>query len=382
MTHLPFNEIFRNKKVLITGNTGFKGSWLTLWLSELQADVYGYSLKPPTEPSLFNILRLQRVATQIEADVRDFDQLLDSISDIQPDIIFHLAAQSLVMESYSCPKETVEVNVLGSMHVLEAVRVAGIPCAVVMVTSDKCYDNKEWEHGYRETDPLGGFDPYSSSKGAAEILINSYRNSFFNKYEIARHGVRLASARAGNVIGGGDWAKDRIVPDCIRDLRSNGVIGVRNPFATRPWQHVLEPLHGYLELGSKLLQETDQDAGQFCEPFNFGPSVASNRSVQELVEKIIECWGSGTWKSMSHDVHRHEASLLNLSIDKAFHKLNWQPRWDFENTIAYTTEWYVEWESSPNDMLDFSVQQIRCYEGAQPGGRIVTSATREIQSQL
>lgn len=361
MYSLPFNEIYRQKKVLLTGNTGFKGSWLTIWLSELQAHVVGYSLSPPTDPSLFETLKLHVLTNQIDGDVRDLDHLVTVVKETRPDIIFHLAAQSLVRESYSKPFETISINTLGSVNLLEAVRIAGINCAVVMVTTDKCYENKEWEYGYRETDPLGGYDPYSASKGAAEILINSYRNSFFNVDEISHHGVRIATVRAGNVIGGGDWAKDRIVPDCIRDINRDGIIGVRNPLATRPWQHVLEPLHGYLTLGAKLL-EYPGDVAQYCEAFNFGPRVDSNRSVQDLVDKIIEYWGSGMWKNFSPEVPRHEASLLNLSIDKAFHKLGWQPRWNFDATVRYTVEWYARLESSPYDMLDFSCRQIKAYQ--------------------
>lgn len=361
MDPLPFNGIYKNKKVLITGNTGFKGGWLTVWLSTLEADIYGYSLKPPTVPSLFQILNLERFIAQEEADVRDFERLTAAIKRIQPAIIFHLAAQSLVRESYAKPLETIATNTFGSVNLMEAVRQAGIPVAVVMITSDKCYDNKEWIHGYREVDPLGGYDPYSASKGAAEIFISSWRNSFFNISDISKHRVRIASARAGNVIGGGDWANDRIVPDCIRDLKRSGVVGIRNPDATRPWQHVLEPLHGYLQLGSRLLSE-EGDAARFCQAFNFGPLANSNRTVRELVEKIIRYWGNGTWKSTTPEVARHEASLLNLSIDKAFHNLNWSPRWNFDTTVRQTVDWYRKLDEAPDDMLEFSIQQIHSYE--------------------
>ncbi|ELR71646.1 CDP-glucose 4,6-dehydratase [Fulvivirga imtechensis AK7] len=362
---LAFDDIFKNKRVLVTGNTGFKGSWLTLWLSMLGAEVYGYSLQPPTKPSLFRILNLNKLINHEEADIRHFNRLKGTIKKVKPDIIFHLAAQSLVGESYLTPLETIEVNTMGPVNVMEAVRQLGEPTAVVMITSDKCYENKEWLHGYRETDPLGGYDPYSSSKGAAEVLIASWRNSFFPSDRIPVHGVRLASARAGNVIGGGDWAKDRIVPDCIRDLVKCGVIGVRNPHATRPWQHVLEPLHGYLHLGAKLLNVQNKNVVDYCEAFNFGPGVSSNRSVKELVESIIQYWGGGSWEWISPGMENHEASLLNLSVDKAFHKLQWIAKWDFDTTVQHTVEWYAHWKDGSSDLPDLTEQQIKDYELAE-----------------
>ncbi|MBL6448110.1 CDP-glucose 4,6-dehydratase [Fulvivirga sp. 29W222] len=359
-----FDNIYKNKKVLVTGNTGFKGSWLTLWLSMLGAEVYGYSLQPPTEPSLYKVLDLSKLINQEEADIRDFNRLKKIIKTIKPDIIFHLAAQSLVGESYLTPLDTIEINTMGSANVMEAVRQLKYPVAIVMVTSDKCYENKEWLHGYRETDPMGGYDPYSSSKGAAEILISSWRNSFFPNNTILNHGVRLASARAGNVIGGGDWAKDRIVPDCIRDLLKGRVIGVRNPHATRPWQHVLEPLHGYLHLGSKLLNFQSKTVVDYCEAFNFGPQVSSNKSVKHLVEKVIQYWGEGSWEWTSPQAAHHEASLLNLSTDKAFHQLKWMAKWDFDTTVQHTVEWYVYWRNGSSELLDLTEQQIKAYETA------------------
>lgn len=362
MRTLPFEGVFKNKKILITGNTGFKGSWLTLWFSLLEARVYGYALGPPTQPSLFEDLHLEKLAVQEEADVLDFERLKATINRVQPDIIFHLAAQSLLGESYDHPLETIQVNTMGSLHVMEAVRQLGIRTALVMVTSDKCYENKEWVHGYRETDPLGGYDPYSASKGAAEILIASWRNSFFPPDQISRHGVRLASVRAGNVIGGGDWAKDRIVPDCIRNLSQGDVISVRNPLATRPWQHVLEPLHGYMQLGAALLDSSRTDLGQFCDAFNFGPQVSSNKTVEQLVGAIIQHWGSGSWAESTPGAIHHEASLLNLSIDKAYHQLGWLPRWDFETTVHNTVEWYALWNQASPELFDFTIEQIQSYE--------------------
>jgi CDP-glucose 4,6-dehydratase len=360
-----FDGIYRNKRVLVTGNTGFKGSWMTLWLSRLGAQVYGYSLAAPTTPSLFELVGLDSIANQQEADVLDLDKLTRVMREVRPDIIFHLAAQSLVRESYENPHETAQVNVIGSVNVLEAVRRTGIPAAVVMVTSDKCYLNKEWLHGYRENDPLGGYDPYSASKGAAEVLIDSWRNSFFHPQAIDKHGVRVASVRAGNVIGGGDWAKDRIVPDCIRDLASTGVIGVRNPDATRPWQHVLEPLHGYMQLGAHLLETNNDNIASYCEAFNFGPNVSSNRSVDDLVQRIIVHWGSGVVRTAKPRTTRHEASLLNLSFDKAYHKLGWLPRWDFDTTVRHTVEWYAEWNKGSKSLRDFTLSQISAYEDSE-----------------
>lgn len=362
-----FTTSYIRKKVLITGNTGFKGSWLTLWLHHLGATVYGYSLEPPTNPSLFETLALDHLAHQEYGDVRSFKNLKDAIKRIKPDIIFHLAAQSLVGESYQMPLETIQVNTMGVVHLLEAVRQIARPTALVMVTSDKCYQNKEWIYGYREVDSMGGYDPYSASKGAAEILINSWRDSFFPPQQLKEHGVRLASVRAGNVIGGGDWAKDRIVPDCMRDLMNAGMIAVRNPGATRPWQHVLEPLDGYLHLGAQLLEPSDQ-AKYLCEAFNFGPRIDSNRTVEALVTTIISYWGSGSWHQVSSNAAPHEANLLNLSIDKAYHKLGWLPRWDFEKAVKETVDWYKTWQVAPSRLLDFTLAQIQAYEASKSFG--------------
>jgi CDP-glucose 4,6-dehydratase len=354
-----FYSIFNNKKVFITGHTGFKGGWLALWLSHLGAEVYGYSLSSPFAPSLFETLGLENIIHNEVADVRDDKKLLNSISRIQPDVIFHLAAQSLVRESYYSPLQTVQSNVMGTVNVMEAVRVSGISTSMIMVTSDKCYQNKEWVYGYKEEDSLGGHDPYSASKGAAEVLISSWRNSFFHPDKINEHGVRIASVRAGNVVGGGDWSKDRIVPDCVRALMKQQPIEVRNPEATRPWQHVLEPLSGYLLLASRLLQD---HKGEYCQAFNFGPAVQSNRSVKDLVEKIIYCWGDGSWMHIDPEIVHHESSLLNLSIDKAYHKLGWSPKWNFDETIARTIEWYKVAQHDPSALRSFTLGQIRLYQ--------------------
>ncbi len=356
--------VFSNKRVLITGHTGFKGSWLSLWLLNLGAEVYGYALEPPTNPSLFKLLGLKDSLHHEVADIRDIKSLKKAVSRIKPDIVFHLAAQSVVRESYVSPAETVEVNTMGTVNVMEAVRASGVPMAMVMVTTDKCYENKEWIHGYRENDPMGGFDPYSASKGAAELLIASWRNSFFNPQHVKDHGVRIASVRAGNVVGGGDWTQDALVPDCIRDLQDERPIRVRNPYATRPWQYVLEPLSGYLQLGACLLDPALENPAGYCEAFNFGPNVSSNRNVKELVEKIIEYWGSGSWASVSPERAYHESNLLHLSIDKAYHKLQWMPRWNFDETIAHTVAWYKIAMLEPSRIPEFTLEQIKAYQAA------------------
>jgi CDP-glucose 4,6-dehydratase len=365
------NKTYSGKKVLITGHTGFKGSWLSLWLKELGAHVFGYALNPHTNPSLFELLGLEREINHEIGDVRDFSQLKKCIQRIKPDIIFHLAAQSLVGKSYEEPLETIQTNAFGTATLLEAVRQTGLIVSLVLITSDKCYENKEWIYGYKETDVLGGYDPYSASKAAAEIFIGSWRKSFFNPNKIKEHGVRIASARAGNVIGGGDWSSNRIVPDCIRDLQNNTFITVRNPHSTRPWQHVLEPLSGYLQLGGKLLKSSVEEVTAFCEAFNFGPHVSNNKNVKELVEEIIEKWGSGSWKWIPPENAKYESSLLNLSIDKAYHNLGWLPKWNFSNTIARTVEWYQAVDSTqkflPNPPIiqEITLKQIREYQADQ-----------------
>jgi CDP-glucose 4,6-dehydratase len=364
-------ETYRGKKVLITGHTGFKGSWLTLWLRDLGAHVFGYALDPPTRPSLFELLGLEKEITHEHGDVRDLGRLKKCIQRVKPDIIFHLAAQSLVGKSYEEPLDTVQVNAFGTASLLEAVRQTGLAVSLVLITSDKCYENKEWVFGYKETDVLSGHDPYSASKAAAEILIDSWRKSFFNPDTVKEHGVRIASARAGNVIGGGDWSPNRIVPDCIRDLQNNTFIRVRNPYSTRPWQHVLEPLSGYLLLGCKLFNSSTENVATFCEPFNFGPHVSNNKNVKELVEEIIEKWGSGSWKQISQENAKYESSLLNLSIDKAYHKLGWLPKWNFSKTIERTVAWYQAIDANQKFTPDASaiqaltLGQIRGYQADQ-----------------
>ena len=353
-------EIYRNKKVLITGNTGFKGSWISHWLLQLHAEISGYALDPPTEPSLFRQLELNKNMNHKSRDIRDFETLKKFIGEVRPEIIFHMAAQPLVRESYITPLETMHTNILGTANLLEAVRQLNLPAIVIVITSDKSYENKEWLFGYRENDPMGGYDPYSASKGAAELVTASWRRSFFNPSDYERHGVKIASVRAGNVIGGGDWAKDRIVPDCIRFLQNNEVIKVRNPLATRPWQHVLEPVGGYLLLGAELMKCKTEDVPVLCSGFNFGPLISSNKNVRTLVTEIIRCWGKGEWTYNKEDA-MHEASLLNLTIDKAYHLLHWHPVWDFEKTITNTVLWYKESSASPARLRDITSSQIKEY---------------------
>ena len=331
-----FNDFYRGRRVLVTGHTGFKGAWLSQWLLKLGAQVQGYALAPPTTPSLFEQLGLSSQLSDMRADIRDRDQLTSVIRDFDPEIVFHLAAQPLVRYSYQNPIETYETNVMGSIYVLEALRTLNRPCVAVMVTTDKCYENREWVFGYREVDPMGGADPYSSSKGMAELAIAAYRRSYFRDGQVC-----VASARAGNVIGGGDWATDRIVPDCVRALLKNEPIVVRNPASTRPWQHVLDPLHGYLLLAQHMHEApaNSDRLVQLCSGFNFGPESASNRTVRELVEQLLKTI-PGEWVDQSNSTSVHEAHLLQLCIDKARSLLRWEPAWDFQSAADRTAAWY------------------------------------------
>jgi CDP-glucose 4,6-dehydratase len=333
-------SFWSGRRVLLTGHTGFKGSWLLLWLQQLGAQVWTYALEPEPEPNLFRQLAQARPAGdgwqhQI-GDLADMEALKALVLRAQPEVVLHLAAQSLVRRSYEDPLGTWATNVMGSLHVLEALKPLPHPCAVVMVTTDKVYENREWPYGYREPDRLGGHDPYSASKAGAEIAIASWRSSFYGLGAHQTPHLRIATARAGNVIGGGDWAADRIVPDAIRSLATGEPIKVRNPEATRPWQHVLEPLGGYLRLAEALAMDPEPP----CEAFNFGPSLASNRPVRELVEKILDYW-PGEWFDQSDSAAPHEANLLHLQIDKACHRLGWQPRWDYATTLERTVGWYL-----------------------------------------
>jgi CDP-glucose 4,6-dehydratase len=332
-----FGGAFAGKRVWLSGATGFKGAWLAEWLLALGAKVESYALAPDTDPSLFEQLRLADHIDSKLADIRDAAAVEEAILHCEPDFVFHLAAQPLVRRSYAEPLETYGTNVMGTAHVLNALRKLQKPCAAVIVTTDKCYENREWVHGYREEDPLGGYDPYSSSKAAAELVTSAYRRSYFQQVP-----VRIASARAGNVIGGGDWATDRIVPDCMRALHGGKPIAVRNPGATRPWQHVLEPLSGYLWLAASVASaHSVERAGSLCSAFNFGPNVSSNRSVRTVVEELLK-HVPGSWEDKSDAAAPHEAGKLHLSTDKAYHLLGWEPVWDFTQTIEQTAKWYNE----------------------------------------
>lgn len=358
---MQLDRIYAGKRVLVTGNTGFKGSWLTQWLRMLGAEVFGYALEPPTSPSLFEQLGLADEIRHELADVRDRERLTAFVAEARPDAVFHLAAQPIVRTAYEQPVETVEVNTMGTANLLEAVRSLGAPVAVVVITTDKCYENREWEFGYRENDAMGGHDVYSASKGAAELLVASWRSSFFPPSRLADHGVRLASVRAGNVIGGGDWARDRILPDCIRALLDERAIELRNPAATRPWQHVLEPLAGYLHLAARMLDPDIEPARKapLCSGFNFGPQVTSNRPVSTLTDRVVEVWGSGSWKDVSDPGAVHEANLLHLSTDKAFGVLGWTPRWGFDETVEETVGWYRDVMRDGVSAKDKTMDQIR-----------------------
>ena len=357
-----FGDTYRGKRIFLTGHTGFKGSWLAEWLLMLGAEVHGYALDPQPHEVLFNQLGLaDRLASDTRADLADQANLRKSFNGANPDVVFHLAAQPLVRLSYQIPVETFATNVIGTANVLEAVRVCNKPCVVVCVTTDKSYENREWVHSYREEDPMGGHDPYSASKGAAELVINSYRRSFFSCSASETPVIRLASARAGNVIGGGDWALDRIVPDCIRSLQRGDSIPVRNKLATRPWQHVLEPLSGYLQLAANLqLTTSPESLRHLCGGFNFGPSLMSNRTVVELVEELLKHW-PGSWDDHTDTKAVHEATLLNLATDKSFHLLKWQPVWNFSQTIEQTISWYQRYSLDSTTAASLTVSQISNY---------------------
>lgn len=350
-----FRQAFEGKRIWLSGHTGFKGSWLSEWLLQLGAVVHGYSLAPDTTPALFDQLGLQGRLEHEVADIRDAVVVRKSIQQFQPDFVIHMAAQPLVRRSYTIPVETYETNVMGTINVLEALRGFSHPCAVVIVTTDKVYQNHESGRAYEETDPLGGHDPYSSSKAMAEIATSAYRDSFFQN-----HHVKVASARAGNVIGGGDWAEDRIVPDAMRALDMGQTIAVRNPNAVRPWQHVLEPLGGYLTLVARLAE--DPAAAM---PFNFGPGPESNRTVEDLVAELLK-HREGSWRDASDPKAPHEATLLNLSIARSERILNWRPKWGFEQTLEKTAVWYRDVHENKSTPLDITRRQIAEYQGILP----------------
>lgn len=330
------NDTYKGKRVFLTGHTGFKGSWLLYWLNELGAEVKGYALAPHAEQDLYHQIRGDDFCSSVIADIRDRSKLTKELLSFRPDFVFHLAAQPLVRRSYEIPGETFEVNAMGTANVLDALRGLDMSCVGVMVTTDKVYENKEWHYPYRECDRLGGYDPYSASKACAELIIDSYRNSFFHPHSYGKHFKTISSARAGNVIGGGDWAKDRIVPDIVRALQKGEPVIVRNPKAVRPWQHVLEPLGGYLLLGAKMAS----DPVKYASSWNFGPLSEDNLSVEELVKTALEIWGKGTYQSERSRHAPHEAGLLKLDISKATSELSWRPKWNSNKAICETIKFY------------------------------------------
>jgi CDP-glucose 4,6-dehydratase len=349
---------WQGKKVFLTGHTGFKGSWLCLWLTSLGAEVTGYALEPPTTPSLYELARVDELVTSIIADVRDLERLKSEMVKASPDVVIHMAAQPLVRDSYRIPVETYAINVMGSVHLLEAVRACPGVRAVVNVTTDKVYENREWAWGYRENEPFGGYDPYSNSKGCSELVTAAYRSSYFNPCDYARHGVALASARAGNVIGGGDWAGDRLVPDIIRSLLTGEAVRIRNPHAIRPWQHVLEPLSGYLTLAEKLHQE----GPRYAEGWNFGPADADARPVEWIVQRMCQQWGHGARYEIDNGEHPHEAHYLKLDCSKARSELEWHPRWDLERALDSIIQWTQHYRSG-DDLQQVCLEQIADYTG-------------------
>ena len=350
-------DFFNGKRVFVTGHTGFKGSWLCLWLTRLGARVTGYALEPPTAPSLFELAKVGELINSQIADVRDAEKLFRALLAAQPEIVFHLAAQSLVRDSYKIPLETYSINVMGTIHLLEAVRRCPSVKAVVNVTTDKCYENNEWDWGYRENDRLGGFDPYSNSKACAELVTAAYRSSFFNPSEYSIHGVAIATVRAGNVIGGGDWAADRLVPDIIRSLLAGEAVRIRNPYSIRPWQQVLEPLSGYLALAQRLYEF----GPEYGEGWNFGPSDADAMPVEWIVKRMCELWGNGTRCDIDAGDRPHEAHYLKLDCSKARMRLNWRPRWDLGKALTSILDWVAVYSAS-GDLRKCCLEQIEEYE--------------------
>ncbi len=353
-------KVYKDKRVLVTGHTGFKGAWLTAWLHELGATVYGLALPPETDQWLFAQAGLEAWCDHGLLDVRDAERVRQRVEAVQPDVVFHLAAQPLVRESYKTPAATAATNIMGTAHVLDALRHLGRPCAAVMVTSDKCYENFERNHRYHEDEPMGGYDVYSASKGCAELIIASYRRSFFP----AKGPVNVASARAGNVIGPGDWAADRIVPDAMRAFARGEPLVVRNPQSIRPWQHVLEPLAGYLRLGECLLGEA---AAEYVEGWNFGPEDESARTVADVANAMVANWDGARWESPPRDGEPHEATLLQLDISKAKARLGWKPVWAFDETVSHTVRGYRELIAAQGDAertRDFMEQEIAAYTAA------------------
>jgi CDP-glucose 4,6-dehydratase len=354
---MPDRSFWRGRKVFLTGHTGFKGSWLSLWLHSLGADVTGYALGPPTQPNLFEQAKLADLVHSICADIRDFQRLKAEMAECRPNVIIHMAAQSVVRRGYDDPIETYSSNVMGTVHVLEAVRQLNRACVVVNVTSDKCYSNREWVWGYRENEPMGGGDPYSNSKGCAELVTTAYEESFFPRATLDRHGVAIASARAGNAIGGGDWTSDQLIPDLIRAFLAGKPCLIRSPSAIRPWQFVLEPLHGYLMLAERLAG----DASRFAGGWNFGPAEADAKPVSWIADELVRSWGNGASWKCDAGAHPHEAHFLKLDASKARSCLNWRPLLPLQQTLYWIIEWYRAFQSGA-DLRFFTRTQIEQYE--------------------
>lgn len=346
------NSFWKGRKVFLTGHTGFKGSWLSLWLQSMGAIIKGYSLVPPTTPSLFFEANVEKNMESEIGDIRDLENLKSSIKDFNPDIVIHMAAQPLVRYSYIDPLETYTTNVIGTAHVLEVAKLCKNIRAIVSVTTDKCYENNEWELGYRENEPLGGHDPYSSSKACAELVTSAYRRSFFHTNDTAF----IASARAGNVIGGGDWADDRLIPDILRAFENTNPVVIRNPLSVRPWQHVLEPLSGYLILAEELFEKGES----FAEAWNFGPYDSDCRSVEWILNRMVDRWGEGAKWVLDEDNHPHEANFLKLDCSKARTQLKWEPKWNLDQTLDLIIKWHKNWRDG-KDMNDMCIQEIENY---------------------
>ncbi|MEH6347741.1 MAG: CDP-glucose 4,6-dehydratase [Bermanella sp.] len=353
-------KFWHGKRVFLTGHTGFKGSWLALWLQDMGAIVRGYALTPPTTPSLFEVASVESGMDSVIGDIRDYDCLYNSIDEFKPEIVIHMAAQPLVRLSYNMPVETYSTNVMGTVNLLDCIRKIGGVKSVVNVTSDKCYDNKEWPWGYREDEPKGGHDPYSSSKGCAELVADAFRKSYFDPQSYDKHNCGVASVRAGNVIGGGDWALDRLIPDMLIAFENKKAVDIRFPHSIRPWQHVLEPLSGYLLTAEKLYQ----NGAEFSEGWNFGPADDDAKPVQWIAEKLVKIWGEGAAWNLDVNSHPHEACYLKLDCSKAKLRLQWQPRWSLETTLQKIVLWHKAWLSNEN-MHDYTLNEIKSYIATQ-----------------
>jgi CDP-glucose 4,6-dehydratase len=349
-------EFWYRKKVLITGHTGFKGSWLSLILHKLGSDIYGYALNQPTNPSLFEEAGIRDLVNSHIGDIRNYENLSRIVQSVRPEIVIHMAAQALVRESYKNPRETYEINVMGTVNLLDVAKKVDSVRAILNVTTDKCYENKEWHWGYRENEPMGGFDPYSNSKGCSELVTAAYRNSFFNSNKYENHGVALASARAGNVIGGGDWADDRLIPDFIRAISKGEEVKIRSPYAIRPWQHVLEPLSGYLMLAERLYS----DGPKYSEAWNFGPDDKDAQSVEWIANTFCNLWGKGASFGIDEDPQPHEANYLKLDCSKAKVELSWTPKWNIVTALESIVAWHKAYLAGEN-IRDFTLNQIDTY---------------------